>query len=76
MYLKSIEFLNASFPEWNQVSIEECQCYQADIIDAILSNDIENVKKALTIHYGYNIDEDIEMLYEKYTNEQKTLSHR
>ncbi len=71
VYLKSIKFLNASFPEWNYLPLKESQNYQADIIDALLSRDIKNVKKSLAYHYEYNIDENIEDLYEKYINEQK-----
>lgn len=74
VYLNSIQFLNASFPRWGQVTIEYARNYQVDIIDALLSRDMENIKNSLTRHYTYNIGEDIEILYEKYINEKNNVS--
>ena len=64
----SIEFLNATYPSWDDVSLEESQAYQSEIIQALLSRNMETVQQALDKHYQYNPGINIDLLYENYAS--------
>lgn len=68
VYSTSIEFLNATYPPWDDVSLEESQAYQSEIIQALLSRNMETVQQALDKHYQYNPGINIDLLYENYAS--------
>lgn len=68
VYSTSIEFLNATYPSWDDVSLEESQAYQSEIIQALLSRNMETVQQVLDKHYQYNPGINIDLLYENYAS--------
>lgn len=68
VYSTNIEFLNATYPSWDDVSLEESQAYQSEIIQALLSRNMETVQQALDKHYQYNPGINIDLLYENYAS--------
>lgn len=68
VYSTSIEFLNTTYPSWDDVSLEESQAYQSEIIQALLSRNMETVQQALDKHYQYNPGINIDLLYENYAS--------
>lgn len=70
-YLWNVEFLNQYFPNWTSLSFQTVQEYQADIINTLLSGDIDSLSKALDRHYEYNVSVDINTLYAQYLQDKK-----
>lgn len=70
VYVKSIQFLNSSYPYWptkKKESLEEDKLYQLDIINALLSGDRPRIEQSLINHYRFYINDsvDIDALYLK-----------
>lgn len=76
VYLRNIQFLNESYPywpDWENASLEQSREYQLEILNAVLSEDIYAIEKALAAHYScYNDSNlDIESIYNKYRQKKK-----
>lgn len=76
-YMNNIKWLNESYPfwpAWETTTLESNKSYQREIIDAMLSEDIPTIEKALAAHYAYysaESDLDIETIYAQYQQEKK-----
>lgn len=76
-YMNNIKFLNESYPfwpDWENVTLEYGKEYQLEILNAMLSEDIPSIEKALAAHYVFYRDDsnlDIETIYREYRQKKK-----
>ena len=76
-YLNNIKFLNESYPfwpGWENVTLEYGKNYQLEILNAMLTEDIPTIEKALAAHYSFYSDDsdlDIETIYNQYRQTKK-----
>lgn len=57
LYKENIRFANAENIPWYKTSLEASKEYIFDLLDAIISQDMQTIKPALSRHYNWTIDE-------------------
>lgn len=76
-YMNNIKFLNESYPfwpGWENVTLEYGKEYQLEILNAMLTEEIPTIEKALAAHYSFYSDDsdlDIETIYNEYRQKKK-----
>lgn len=76
-YMNNIKFLNESYPfwpGWENATLEYGKEYQLEILNAMLTEDIPTIEKALAAHYSFYSDDselDIETIYNAYREKKK-----
>ena len=66
LYIKNIEFRNNLGPSWDDMTLEQAKSFLLNLINGILSHNIQELEKALDYHYSSYPELDSAALYGKF----------